>query len=87
MFFASMIVGTVRLAVDVLLFLMFARAILSWLPDLADSKLGDFLFTVTEWVIMPVRALFEKMGWDSPIPIDIPFFVTFIILTLVSAII
>lgn len=74
---------TVALLLDALSLLMLARAIISWLPDLSDSSLGDFLFTVTEWVIHPVRVLFDRFGWGQNMMLDMPFFVTFIILSIV----
>ena len=66
--------------------LMFLRAILSWIPMANNNQIGEFLFTVTEWVIMPIRSLFDKMGVNLSIPIDIPFFVTFILLSICGSI-
>ena len=77
---------TVGLFLDILQFMMLARAIFSWFPNLADSSLGDFLFTVTEWVITPVRALFDKFGWGMNMMIDMPFFVTFILLSVLRSV-
>lgn len=77
---------TVSLFLEVLQFMMLARAVFSWFPNLSDSALGDFLFTVTEWVITPVRMLFDKMGWGMNIMIDIPFFVTFILLSVLGSV-
>ena len=76
--------ATVGLLLDVLMIMMFLRAIFSWFPGLSDSAFGEFLFTVTEWVITPVRALFELLHIDNAMVIDMPFFVTFIILSVVS---
>ena len=78
---------TISLILDILLLLMFLRAVISWFPDISETRFGDFLFTVTEWVISPVRQLFEVMVIDAPFVIDIPFFVTFILLSVVSRII
>lgn len=77
---------TVGLFLDVLQFMMLARAICSWIPSLAESSLGDFLFTVTEWIISPVRALFDKLGWGMNMMIDMPFFATFILLSVLSSV-
>ncbi|MBO4950070.1 MAG: YggT family protein [Clostridia bacterium] len=77
---------TVSLFLEVLQFMMLARAVFSWFPNLSDSALGDFLFTVTEWVITPVRMLFDKMGWGMNMMIDIPFFVTFILLSVLGSV-
>lgn len=76
---------TVGLALEVLQFMMLARAIFSWFPNLSDSSLGDFLFTVTEWFITPVRALFDKFGWGNGMMFDMPFFVTFILLSIIGS--
>ena len=62
-------------------FAMLARAILSWFP--IDNKFVDFLHAVTEPFIYPVRMLFEKMNWFSGLPIDMSFFVTYIIISVV----
>ena len=78
--------STILVALEVLQFMMFFRAIFSWFPNLSDSPVGVFLFTVTEWVITPVRVLFDRMGWGNSMMIDIPFFVTFIFLSIVSSI-
>ncbi len=74
---------TVGLVLDVLLLLMFLRAIVSWFPDISGSRFADFLFTVTEWVIMPFRNLFDAMNWKPMLPIDIPYFVAFVVLSIV----
>ena len=75
------VAATVRVIVYVLQFLMFARAILSWLPMDEDNPIEDFLYTVTEPVIMPVRSVIEHFGWFEGLPIDMSFFITFILLS------
>ena len=87
MLFLAVIQATVGLMLDVLMLMMFLRAIFSWFPGLSDSALGEFLFTVTEWVITPVRGLFELLHIDAPMMIDLPFFVTFLLLSVVSSIV
>lgn len=77
---------TVSLVIEILQLMMLARAIISWLPGLEDSRLADFLFTLTEWLIMPVRALFERFGWGRNMMIDLPFFVTYLLLVLLGAV-
>lgn len=63
-------------------FAMLGRAILSWFP-MASGKISDFLYSVTEPFIYPVRMLFEKMNWFSGLPIDISFLVTYMLITVV----
>ena len=75
--------GTAYLLIYVLHTAMFVRAILSWFP-IGQGKLAEFLYAVTEPVIYPVRVLFEKLNIGVGLPIDIPFFVTFLLLSLIS---
>ncbi len=70
--------------IGIIQLLMLVRAVLSWLPG-ADG-LYDILCTVTEPIIYPVRALFDALGLSFDIPIDLPFFATFIILSLIEGI-
>ncbi len=75
---------TLWLLISFLQTAMFIRAILSWFP-IEENKFTVFLYAVTEPVIFPIRALFDKMNWAQNFPLDVPFFVTFIILSLISA--
>ncbi len=76
--------ATVRVVVYVLQFLLLARAILSWLPLDEDNPFENFLYAVTEPVIAPVRALIEHFGWFEGLPIDMSFFITFILLSVIQ---
>ena len=64
---------------------MFARAILCWFDQTGESRISAFLFTITEPIIFPIRALCEKMHWFEGIPIDIPFMLTYLVLILLQA--
>ena len=63
---------------------MLFRAILSWFFMDDDNLVMSILYAVTEPFIVPIRALFEKMGWFRNLPIDISFFVTYILLSIIS---
>ena len=56
---------------------MFARAVLSWLP--VDDEMGvvNFVYCITEPVIIPFRLVLERSDFVASIPIDIPFFAAF----------
>ncbi len=56
---------------------MFVRAILSWFP-FAGGKFTDFLYSVTEPVISPVRNLLGKSSLGG-MPIDLSFLITYIL--------
>ena len=78
--------ATVSYLITAAQFLMFARAILSWLPIDEDNPIVNFLYAVTEPVIMPVRAVIEKFGWFEGMPIDMSFFITFLLLSVLDVI-
>ena len=67
-------------------FVMFARALLSWIPSLNGSRLSEFLYELTEPFIRPVRNILERTQLGNSM-IDISFLVTFILVILVQEII
>ena len=63
---------------------MLARVILSWFDPMQEWGISGFLHVVTEPIIMPIRVLFDRMHWLEGFPIDVPFFITFILLGVVD---
>ncbi|MBR5445475.1 MAG: YggT family protein [Clostridia bacterium] len=78
---------TLSVLLSALEFLMLARAILSWFPMNEDNPLPRFLHAVTEPVIAPVRALLEQLNLFQGLPIDMSFFFTFILISILSMLI
>lgn len=78
------ITSTVKCIIGVLQLLMMIRAILSWIPMDEDNRIDAFLYAVTEPVIMPVRMLLDRFGLFEGMPIDMSFFITFILLSIVE---
>ena len=70
--------------IDVLLFAMFVRAVLSWFDPMQEWRLSGFLTAITEPVIMPIRILCDKMHWFEGMPVDIPFILSWLLLTVVQ---
>ena len=79
-----LITATLSFLLSALQLAMLARAVLSWFPVDEDNRIMNFLYAVTEPVIMPVRALMEKFGWFEGLPIDMSFFFTFILLSVLQ---
>lgn len=75
---------TIRIIIAVLQFLMLGRAIVSWLPLDEDNPIITFLYAATEPVIMPVRAVLDRLGLFEGMPIDMSFFITFILLSVLE---
>ncbi len=77
------LVQCVLLFIDIVTLCMTIRMIMSWLFAESESKLERVLYVVTEPLILPIRALCDKFGWFQGVPIDIPFFITALLLMLV----
>ena len=75
--------STAYILITVIQAAMFVRAIMSWFP-FGEGKFSAFLYALTEPIIYPIRALFDKMNWGVGLPIDIPFFITFLLLSFIS---
>ena len=60
---------------------MLVRAILSWFP--LNNRFVDFVYSVTEPFVYPIRRLFEKMGWFQGLPVDISFMVSYLLITVI----
>lgn len=75
------IVQFVLIFIDILSMAMFVRAILSWFTMGEQTRIGTFMYVVTEPVIMPIRALCNRFGWFQGIPLDMPFLITMVILS------
>ena len=70
------------LTVEELLFLF--RAILSWLFMAEDGPVMNFLYAVTEPLIIPIRKLLDRFESIRDLPIDIPFLVAVILLSVIQ---
>ncbi len=84
--FVYVVQSVILLFIELLSTAMLVRAILSWFPLGDDNKLAAFFYFLTEPIIMPTRKLFERFGWGRMSPIDIPFLVTVIELSLLFTI-
>lgn len=85
MVFLNIMAGTVSAFLMVLILCMFARAITSWFPIDEESPVIRFLYAITEPVIYPMRVLLGRSELVQSIPIDIPFFLTMMLIYFVYA--
>ena len=85
--FVKLVIGIAEAILFVLELAMLIRAILSWLPIREDNPIVLFVTMLTEPIVAPIRALFERMNWFQNIPIDISFFVAYLLLSAVSTVI
>lgn len=81
--FLKLTKGTVLALIAALDLCMLLRAVLSWFVEEDNAILG-FVTTMTEPIVAPFRALFDRFGWFQNFPLDVPFFAGFLALQLVG---
>ena len=79
-----LITNTVQTVLTVLQICMLVRAVLSFLPLDDQDPISRFTALVTEPVIVPVRALFDRFGWFRNSVLDVPFFTAFLLISAIS---
>ncbi len=81
-----LITNVAYLFVAALQLLMFIRAILSWIPMMEENTFTIFVYQITETVIYPVRCILDRFELFATLPIDISFFVTFVLLSVLQTV-
>lgn len=79
-----LLVTTIRLFLTVEEILFLARAITSWLFMADEGIIPNFLYAVTEPLIIPARAVLNRFESIENLPIDIPFLVTVILMSVLQ---
>ncbi len=64
---------------------LLARMILSWFITNEQNRFMLFLYAVTEPFILPFRVICHMFGMPDDLPIDIPYSIAFIALTLLNS--
>ena len=77
------IAKAVSILLSIVSLAMFMRVILQFFAD-EDNKLVVFCYAITEPFIVPVRELFVKLNVGQNSPLDIPFFVTYLIISVLQ---
>jgi uncharacterized protein YggT (Ycf19 family) len=72
--------------IDVMLFAFLGRMLVSFFTMGGESRLYLILYYFTEPLVTPVRALCERLGLFTGIPLDIPFFITSLILSVINTV-
>ena len=75
---------TVYLILSLVELAMFGRALLSWIMPDGEGLLIEFIYILTEPIILPFRRLFEKLGWFQNSPIDIAYLFAVVALGMVT---
>ena len=75
----------VLVLLDVLMFAMLARAVISLFDRDEPGAVRSVLLFITEPFILPIRRLCERMRWFEGFPIDMPYMITAFILVLLQS--
>ncbi|MFO7611057.1 MAG: YggT family protein [Clostridia bacterium] len=67
-------------------YMLIARVILSWLPQVRQSKFFAILYQLTEPLLMPIRKLLS-MTKVGEMPIDLSVIITYLIIMVIQMII
>lgn len=82
--------STVQLLIGALELVFVVRAVCSWFnQDDGDliSTVYEFTYNLTEPLVMPMRMLMSRASFARGLPIDLPFFFTFVIISLLGTMI
>ena len=71
------------LLLTVLEYAMLFRAIMSWFPGGQGGSFSMLLYSITEPLIAPVRALLDRIEILRSFPLDLSFMATYMLLILV----
>lgn len=78
-------------AVDILFSIIeiaiLARVVISWLPVNKDSRIIQFLYTITEPILAPIRSMIEKSAFGKNMMFDISPIVAFLLIGIVRNIV
>ena len=65
---------------------MIVRVFLQFLPVDEDGWFFDFVYTVTEMILSPVRNLIDRFTPLGDLPVDLSFILTYVLLGIVDMI-
>lgn len=58
----SFVSNLINITFNVFYFLVLARVLISWIPQIAHNAFGKFIFEVTEPLLAPIRRILPRMG-------------------------
>ncbi|MBQ2793933.1 MAG: YggT family protein [Clostridia bacterium] len=82
-YFFYVFARVVSIGLSALSLAMVLRVILQFFAS-EDNKFVIFCYAVTEPFIIPIRVIMEKLNIGQSSPIDIPFFIAYIIIMLLQ---
>ena len=84
--FLYILAKTVQIFLSLISLAMLMRVILQFFVDTTKSRFYALCVAITEPVIVPFRLLFAKLNIAQRTPIDVPFLVAYLTLSIVTSI-
>lgn len=81
------VISVLRTVFDVYYILVIIRVVLSWVPHNPQAPIFNFIYTITDFIIAPIRRLMRRYIGNYPIGIDFSPLIAIVLLQLVEAII
>ena len=75
--------SVLQLSLTVIWLAMFLRMVFSWIP-MEPNNFTELLYTITEPLIYPFRALFARLNLFQNLPIDMAFMAAALLLSLMN---
>ena len=78
---------TVSIVFTIIEFAILARVLITWLPVPKENKLIQMLYTITEPILAPIRALIERSSFGKNMMFDFSPIVAFLLIGIIRNII
>ncbi|MBN2557725.1 MAG: YggT family protein [Clostridia bacterium] len=82
----SIFLRAVYYLLEVVSYMLIARVLLSWFPQVRQSKFFAILFQLTEPLLMPIRKLLSRTK-AGEMPIDLSVIIAYLIIAVIQMII
>ena len=73
----------IRTAAQFLL-IVIVRAVISFVPSLQGGIFDQFSYAMSEPFIVPMRILLDRFESVRNLPVDVPFFITFLLISVIQ---
>jgi YggT family protein len=73
--------GSLRILLELVQWLIFARVIVSWLPIDKSNQFIVFLYQITEPILAPIRKLISKSSMGSGLMVDFSPIIAFLLIS------
>ena len=67
--------------------LLIVRVIISWIPSAQMSSIGGVIYSITEPILAPIRAVLHKIPALASLPIDFSVLVAYLLIDVLRAVI